>query len=312
VPKGLPGSRAFKTIGWAGLHSDITRPDEDTCLIFKSSPYGSVSHSHADQNSFTIMKGGKALAIPSGHYGPSYGMPHHAEWTRSTRANNCVLVNGEGQVIRKAEANGRLIAFEDRKGYTYVAGDAAAAYMGKVTRFDRHILFLRPGLFLLLDDLKAPKPVRYQWMLHALEQMKLDGPRVVSNRGGAQLEVILKCPTGLRLSQTDQFDPPYNQGVPEEYQRDAANHWHVTAETETASAAARIAAVMLVSGPGETIRFDLLERPGWLGVRASGQFGEASGWVQLEPGAPGPPGFSQAVEAGKASLCGVAADRERF
>jgi len=312
VPKDLPGSRAFKSIGWAGLHSDITRPDEDTCLIFKSSPYGSVSHSHADQNSFAIMKGGKALAIPSGHYGPSYGMPHHAEWTRSTRANNSVLVNGEGQVIRKAEASGRLIAFEDKKGYTYLAGDAAAAYMGKVNRFDRHILFLRPGLFLLLDDLRAPQPARYQWMLHALEEMKLDGTRIVSRRGRARLEVILKSPAGFRLSQTDQFDPLYNQGVPEEYRRDAANHWHVTAETETASVAARIAAVMLVSGPGETVKIEPLEHPGWFGAKATGAFGEEIGWVQLQPGSAGPSGFSQAVEAGKAKLCGITTDRQRF
>ncbi|HIE27466.1 TPA: DUF4962 domain-containing protein, partial [Candidatus Poribacteria bacterium] len=130
-PNELPASKAFRGVGWVALHSDLTRPDEDTLLLFKSSPYGSVSHSHADQNSFCIMKGGRALAIPSGYYGPSYGMPHHAEWTRSTKANNCVLVDGEGQVIRSARANGRITAFENRRGLSYVSGDAAVAYMGK-------------------------------------------------------------------------------------------------------------------------------------------------------------------------------------
>ncbi|RPI26664.1 MAG: DUF4962 domain-containing protein [Acidobacteria bacterium] len=312
VPKNLPGSRSFASVGWAGLHSDLTRPDDDTCLVFKSSPYGSVSHSHADQNSFAIMKGGKALAIPSGYYGPSYGMPHHADWTRATKANNCVLVNGEGQVIRKAEANGRIVAFKDEKGYTYVAGDATPAYMGKLRRFERHILFLRPGLFLLLDDLEAPAGSRYQWMLHALEEMKLDGTRVVSKRAGAQLDVTLRSPAGLSFHQTDQFDTPYNQGVPEEYRRDVANHWHVTAETQTAAVAARIGAVMSVSGPGEIVEVDLLEHSGWFGAKAIGAFGEASGWLQLQPGSPGPTGFGKEVEAGQAKLCGVAADGRRF
>jgi hypothetical protein len=312
VPRNIPASRAFPSVGWAGLHSDLASPDEDTCLIFKSSPYGSVSHSHADQNSFAIMKGGRALAIPSGHYGPSYGMPHHADWTRSTKANNCVLVDGEGQVIRKAEARGRLLEFKDGKGYTYVAGEAAPAYMGRLHRFDRHVLFLRPALFVLLDDLQAPKPATYQWMLHALEEMQLDGPRIISRRGGAELEVTLGCPAGLRLHQTDQFDTPYNQGVPEEYRREAANHWHVKAETQAPAAALRIGAVMAVSGPGETVRVELLEHKGWFGAKVRGDFGEMTGWVQLEAGSPGPPGFSDRVAAGTVKLCGMAADREGF
>jgi hypothetical protein len=62
----LPPDRVFKGIGWAAFHSDITRPKNDLMLLFKSSPYGSASHSHSDQNSFAIMKGGKALAIPAG------------------------------------------------------------------------------------------------------------------------------------------------------------------------------------------------------------------------------------------------------
>ena len=143
-PTGLPGSRVFHGVGWAALHSNLSQPNEDTFLLFKSSPYGSVSHSHADQNAFCIMKGGRALAIPSGYYGPSVGMPHHSEWTQSTKANNCVLVDGEGQTTGDRKAAGRIVAFEDRQGYSYVSGDAAAAYGGRVRRFERHIFFYVP------------------------------------------------------------------------------------------------------------------------------------------------------------------------
>ena len=289
-PTELPGSRVFRGAGWAALHSDLTQPEEDTFLLFKSSPYGSVSHSHADQNAFAIMKGGRALAIPSGYYGPAYGMPHHAEWTRATKANNCVLVNGAGQVIRSAKASGRITAFEDRKALSYVAGDAAAAYMGKMCRFDRHILFLRPGLFLVLDDLEAPEPARFKWLLHAFEKMEVDDAagRIVSRRDGATLDVRLRSPAGLTLNQTDVFDTPYNAGTPEEFQEDRPNHWHVAAETQEEAGAARIGAVMAASGPGERFDVELLEREGWFGARASGAFGTVAGWVQLCPGAPGP------------------------
>jgi len=143
----------FAGVGWAGFHSALDKPTEDTFLLFKSSPYGSVSHSHADQNSFCILKGGRALAIPSGYYGPSYGMPHHADWTRQTKANNSILVDGEGQVVRSAAAKGRIVDFRHQKALSYVCGDATPAYAGKLRRFRRHVLFLRPGVILLLDEL---------------------------------------------------------------------------------------------------------------------------------------------------------------
>lgn len=241
-------------------------------------------------------------------------MPHHSEWTRSTKAHNCVLVNGEGQVIRAARANGRITAFEDRRGLSYVAGDATAAYMGKMRRFDRHILFLRPGLFLLVDDLKAPELALFQWMLHAFENMEVDNEsgRIVSRRKDATLDVRLRSPAGLKFSQTDQFDTPYNTGIPEAFHKDMPNHWHVTAETVQKSNAVRIGAVIAVSGAQERFDLDLLEREGWFGARAIGEFGTVEGWVQLSPGAAGPEGYGEAVDEGKAILCGMSTDGDRF
>lgn len=90
APDAMPTAGVFRGIGWAGLHSALDDPKRDTFFLFKSSPFGTVSHSHGDQNSFAIMKGGRALAIPSGYYGPSYGMPHHAGWTRQTKLNNSI------------------------------------------------------------------------------------------------------------------------------------------------------------------------------------------------------------------------------
>jgi hypothetical protein len=313
-PTDLPNSRVFRGVGWAGLHSDMSKPDDDTCLIFKSSSYGSVSHSHADQNSFAIMKGGNALAIPSGYYGPTYGMPHHSEWTRSTKANNCVLVDGQGQVIRDAKANGRITAFEERKGLTYLVGDATPAYMGKMRRFHRHILFLRPGLFLLMDDLESPEPAAFQWMLHAFEKMTLDNSngRAISRRQDATLDVYLRSPAGVTLSQTDRFDTPYNAGIPEDYHKDKPNHWHVMAETQKKTDAVRIGAVMVVSSDQERFDLELMEWEGWLGAKARGEFGIVEGWVQLEPGISGPEDYGEAVIKGRAIICGTSADGDRF
>ncbi len=312
APADLPQSRVFRGVGWAGLHSNLADPDGDAFLLFKSSPFGSVSHSHADQNAFAIMKGGKALAIPSGYYGPAYGQPHHAEWTRSTKANNCVLVNGEGQVIREAKASGRIVGFEDHKGLSYVCGDAALAYMGKLTQCDRHILFLRPGLFLLLDELAAPEAATYQWLLHALEKMDVSDNRVISRRKGTTLDVRLSCPQGLTLSQTDQFDTPYNARIPEQFHQDLPNHWHVTATTNGKTKATRIGAALGVFDDSERFDLTVLKHDGWFGARAKGDAGVVEGWVQLVPGAAGPDGFGDAVSRGQAKVCGRASDGDVF
>jgi hypothetical protein len=310
APRDLPNSRAFKGVGWAGLHSDVADPKNDTCLVFKSSPYGSVSHSHADQNAFAIMKGGAALAIPSGHYGPSYGKPHHAEWTRSTKANNCVLVNGEGQKIRSAAANGSIVDFKDRPGYSYVAGDATPAYMGRLKKWVRRILFLRPGLFLLLDEIAAPKASQFQWMLHAFEKMAVADNKITSRRKAATLDAYLASSQGLTLTQTDQFDTPYNHGIPKAYHKQKANHWHVTAETAHKSATVRIAAVMAVSGAQEQFDVRMRAEDGWFGAEATGDLGPVEGWIRTADVDTLPQGFAAQTPAGRISLCGRSRDGE--
>jgi hypothetical protein len=296
-PSKLPGAAVFRGIGWAGLHSALDRPQEDTFFLFKSSPFGSVSHSHADQNSFCILKGGRALAIASGYYGPAYGMPHHADWTRQTKANNCVLVNGEGQVVRSIEARGRITEFRHQQVLTYVCGDAAEAYGGKLKRFLRHVLFLRPGLFVVLDELAAPAPARFDWLLHSIDKMQIDEAKrnVTVTRGGASLEVHLACEAGLGFHLTDVFDTPYNEGNPPEYHEQVANQWHFKATTARPAAEARIAALMAVSGPDEPLDVDWRGHPGWSGAALKTAAGSGEVWAQLVAGAAPPAGVPPAV-----------------
>jgi hypothetical protein len=310
-PAGLPQAKVFRDVGWAALHSHLAEPEKDTFLLFKSSPYGSVSHSHADQNSFSILKGGKALAIPSGYYGPSYGQPHHAEWTRQTRANNSVLVNGDGQIVREAWARGRITDFADDRQMAYVCGDAAEAYGGKMAHFVRHVLFARPALFVVLDEIAAPQPSRFHWLLHGLEEMDVDESvgAVVLKHAGKSLEVRICSPGGMSFSQTDAFDTPYNAGIPEDFHREMPNQWHLTASTDDLSRETRICATMLVTADGENISWEGRDMDGWTGAVASGPGWTAEVWAQLVPGTSGPHGFGETVSDGKAKIAGRWASR---
>jgi hypothetical protein len=223
-----------------------------------------------------------------------------------------VLVNGEGQEIRSARANGRIVSFEDRPSLSYVCGDAAPAYVGKLDRFNRHVLLLRPGLILMLDDLAAPEAATYQWLLHAFDEMILGDGQIVSRRGGKTLDVRLFSEQGLAVRQTDQFDTPFNAGIPESFHKEMPNHWHATAETIEKSSAARIGAVLGVCDELEHFDLEVLTYKGWFGARATGAAGSAEGWVQTVPGARGPDGFGISVGDGSAKICGRGSDGALF
>ncbi len=252
-PTNLPPDAAWFGIGWAVFHSDLARAERDLMVMFKSSPYGAVSHSHADQNSFVIMKGGCALAIPAGYYFPTYGGPHHAEYTRQTVAHNAILVNGRGQIVRKGSANGRLVDFRTHPRWGYVCGDATAAYGGALREYRRHLLVVRPSLVITLDDLDAGSPVEFQWLLHAKDRMELDekAQTVVSRRGEARMRVHLATPGGFRFTQTDEWPVAPSAGFPTLTRPEPPRQWHFTATTRERAPRRRIAAVMVVDAESE-------------------------------------------------------------
>ena len=217
-PADLPQGRFQPDIGWVAMHSDLSDPD-DIMLAFKSSPYGSYNHSHADQNSFVVYGYGEPLLIDSGYY-DWYGSPHDMGFTRQTRAHNDVLVNGEGQPIMDMGAKGQVTAWFNSPWVDYTSGNAAPAYRGKLTRFDRHILYLRPDAFLIMDQLEAPQSSTFTWALHAEQQMVLKpaAQEVIISRGAAKCQVRFLTPQSLKFEQTDQFTPPSV--------RPLANEWH--------------------------------------------------------------------------------------
>ena len=248
IPEALPADAAFFGVGWAVLHSDLTKPDDDLMVMFKSSPYGAVSHSHADQNSFAIMKGGRALAIPAGERYPHHGTPFHTEYTQQTIAHNAVLVNGQGQINRKASANGHLVDFQTNPCFGYVCGDAKAAYGTLLNRCRRHVLLVRPSLVVMVDDLEATEPVSFQWLMHAREELDLDEPgqTLISHRAPFAMQVHLVTPDGFDFEQTDAWPLDPKTGFPTTKKKPPAKQWHFTATTRERSTKRRIVAIIVV------------------------------------------------------------------
>ena len=248
TPVNLCNDAAFFGVGWAALHSDICNPKKDLMILFKSSPFGSISHSYADQNTFAIMKGSAVLAAPGGGYYPVYGAPFHADYTRRTKSKNGILINGEGQIVRKASANGHLIDFQSTKHLGYVCGDAVNAYEGLFKRFRRHVLMIRPSLICVIDDLEGAQGSQYQWLLHSREKMEIDEKTqtIVSRRKGETMSVTLISPDGFAFDQTDAWPIDPKEGYPNAHKEPPAKQWHFTATTRERSGARRIAAIMYI------------------------------------------------------------------
>jgi hypothetical protein len=251
-PTQLSQDAVFRGVGWAALHSDIANPDEDLFVAFKSSPFGGVSHSYADQNTFTILKGGRALARPGGSRYPQHGTPFHTRYTQQTVAQNGILVDGHGQINRNANANGHIVAFKSTPHMSYVCGDAEAAYGDRLKRFRREVILIRPSLVCVLDDLESPQSAEFQWLLHAADKLRLDenDQTLVSQRGDAQMQVHLITPGGFAFSQTDQWPLDPKTGFPTASKRLPQKLWHFTATTRNRTPVRRIAAVMNVATDG--------------------------------------------------------------
>ncbi|MBM4050295.1 MAG: DUF4962 domain-containing protein, partial [Planctomycetes bacterium] len=268
-PYDLPQGRAFYDVGLAAMHTALPDPTSNVALLLRSSPFGSISHAFADQNTFVLDAYGEPLIIASGYY-QLYGHPHHAEWTRQTKASNSVLVNGEGQPVRDWNAKGRLATFRTTAAGDYTVGDAKQAYGGKLTRFDRRVVFLRPihtggePIIVIRDELAAPKPATFQFLLHALNRMDVDAPkqRVTIAKGASRCRVDYLAPTGLTFDQHDRFTkPPF---------RPAPNQWHLTASTvEPASVASSLIVLQPYrdDGSGTLLTPQIETQPGYVGVR---------------------------------------------
>ncbi|WP_405401826.1 DUF4962 domain-containing protein [Paracoccus sp. Ld10] len=172
APQG--GMRWFKGIGWVGIQHAMDDPDNHIQFVMKSSRFGSVSHSHGDQNAFCMAGFGEDLAIQSGYY-VAFNSTMHQNWRRQTRSKNAILINGKGQYADKDKAkamaaSGRIVTAEDRGDHVYIKGDATAAYRSlspEVTLAEREVYFVRNSYFVIVDSVDAETPVSVDWLLHA-------------------------------------------------------------------------------------------------------------------------------------------------
>ena len=218
--------RWFKGIGWTAIQHRMQEPDNHIQFVMKSSPFGSISHSHGDQNAFCLAGFGEDLAIQSGHY-VAFNSTMHQNWRRKTVSKNAILINGEGQYsgkdkVQAMSSTGQINTAEDRGDHIFIQGDATAAYQSltpEVTSVLRDVYFVNNQYFVMVDSIDASEPVEIDWLLHTNAPMTLGDTtfRYSGKKAGFYGQFLWSEAGNPTLSQHTGFpevDPSEIEGLP--------------------------------------------------------------------------------------------------
>jgi hypothetical protein len=264
-PSGLPPSKVFRGTGIAVLNTNLIDGRQNVQVRFKSSPMGRWSHGHDPHNSFTLNAYGAPLLV-NNVYRDLYGSPFHKDWVWSTRAQNAVLVDGHGQKPHSADLGGRIVNWKFDDGLDYVVGDATASYEGRLKRARRHIFFVKPEVIFVADELEAPKPSTFQWMLHGQVEFRVDASRqrLLLDRGDAGVVVEYVAQQPLKMRQWTGYAPePDHKYLASIKSPGIAEQWHVEAASRDPAVGSFTVAVLRVFQRGRAPQSDIrVERSG--------------------------------------------------
>ncbi len=138
---------------------------DDAVLAFRSGM--PANHEHADRNSFFYKYNGERLL--NDHFRAAYDWREPKWLLRLTEAHNAVLVDGKGHQYHNGEegtnesqSEAHVIRFEDDGDRVWWTSDATQAYAlvnPDITLVRRTVLFDKPGVIVLFDEIEADTPV---------------------------------------------------------------------------------------------------------------------------------------------------------
>jgi len=175
-----------------------------------------ANHSHLDLGSFVLEALGVRWAEDLGS--DDYNLPGYfggKRWTYyclRTESHNTLVIDGQNQ---SAKAEAPVAAFRGRADDARAVADLSAAYpMCRGVR--RGMAMLGRRVVLVQDEVRADKPVDVLWGMVTRAKPKMDGSRVVLERGGKRLYGRVLAPEGARF-ETVSANPP----APQRQQKDA-------------------------------------------------------------------------------------------
>lgn len=290
----LSMSHMFKEVGVASLHTNPANTQKELMVAMRSSPFGAYGHILADQNTFNVLVAGKRLFYRTG-YKVAMDDPHRLGWSKHTKGQNGVLINGEGQPYT-AEAFGNFSRFLEGKELSFIKGDASNAYQSKeskedygVSKFYRNVVLLKPGILIIYDELESVADANWSWLIHSLENMKLDSVHNTFTASIANAKGVGKLWSSqpFQWQLRNKFDVPavifrnYKGMRTKKYDD---TQWHLKAINTTKSNKLRFLSVIQISTDGKIQSFkEMPAEKGKLKLTLDGWEMEASLSYDLPP-----------------------------
>ncbi len=144
----------------------------------------SEDHGHFDVLTFVVSGYGYQLAAdywPSKYSAPDYfGFTRHHNKRAATFGHNCILVDGQSQIWGR-EIEARFDEFFHSPAADYLQVDGSKMYPPELlSKWKRHVLFVRPSYFVMWDEMASPKPVEYQWRMMTWGEQR-EPPRITDH-----------------------------------------------------------------------------------------------------------------------------------
>ena len=120
------------------------------------------SHAHNDHGSFVLSAYGDRLVVDEGYGG----------WYASMQAHNLILIDGENPKVKTDHSKhlGHIDRFVTSEVADYLRASNAEMYahVGEpVSHSVRHVLFVKPSFFVVLDEIRKDDAAHeYHWLLH--------------------------------------------------------------------------------------------------------------------------------------------------
>ena len=219
------------------------RPQHDPCrrraitsqIRFKSSPFGAQSHGHDPHNSFTLSAYGDRAA-------GQQRLPGPLRQRRSTRTGaghrspeRAARRWRPGRSRTRPSLGGRIVKWPiSRMAWNTWWAMPPAAYEGRLKKALRHVVFVKPDLIILADEVEAPKPSTYQLMLHGQGPffVKESDQQLILDRGEAGVVVDYVSEKPLKMRQWQGYEPqPDHSYLASIKSPGIPMQWHVEAAT---------------------------------------------------------------------------------
>ena len=152
-----------------------------------------ANHAHLDVGTFSLVGRGTRLIGDADRwpYDSIFFDKTGPRWdyaANDTVGHNTVLVDGQGQVYGEGH-KGRIVRALLGTGVNAVVCDATAAYGGRLAQFVRYLVFLKPDVVVVLDDLAANDASQFSWLLHTQGDVDLAGTQWMIAQDEAALDV---------------------------------------------------------------------------------------------------------------------------